>query len=366
MPRARKERDSESVPGPLSIQVLVAAYNEESVIGQTLESLVAAALELRARLGERLEFQVVVGLDHCTDATAARVAELASRSPFAITAVENEGERGKWHTLMMLAARSRSEWVAFVDSGSVWDARLLLAALPLLGDGQVMGIAPSYSPRGSGLLERANWKLERALKRLENAAGGPVSVHGASVLYRRSALLNAMSALQGTAWLNDDVVLPLTLRLQNPSSRIVYLADGAPSGWVSDVGLRSELAVEFRRRRRMVMGNLQWIRSILLPQAGILLIASRRVFRVFWAYWILLIVLGAGLEIALALQDVSGPTEIARALWLELALLAAGIAAAGGLLFSNWVRRVAMAFGSGLMVTRYWKELSAKRGVSWV
>ena len=39
-------------------------------------------------------------------------------------------------------------------------------------------------------------------------------------------------------WLNDDVVVPLTLRLQNPAEpdRLVYLAEGAPQGWVSDVG----------------------------------------------------------------------------------------------------------------------------------
>lgn len=363
---ARQEGFEPAGGTKLRMEILVAAFNEQAVIRQTLESLVAAAQRLRAVRGDRFELQITVGLDHCTDETAAIVEEFASNSAYSVQGVQNLGERGKWNTLLMLIGRTAADWVALVDSGSVWNPELLSAAWDSVRDESVLAVAPSYAPRGCGALEQGNWRLERFLKSLENSAGGPVSVHGATVLYRRSTLLSALSALHGTAWLNDDVVVPLTLRLQNPQRRIVYLSEGAPQGWVNDVGIKSELGVEYRRRRRMVMGNLQWIRAILLPQITILMIASRRVFRVFWAYWVLLLMVGFGAEIALALRDISGTAEIARALLLEFALMACAVCALGGLLFSNWVRRLAMAFLSGLMVSRYWKELSVKRGVSWV
>jgi hypothetical protein len=56
------------------------------------------------------------------------------------------------------------------------------------------------------------------------------------------------------------------------------------------------------------------------------------------------------------------------------ALLAAEIGLAGaawlllfGLLFSNWTRRLAVAFGSGLFVLGSWREWgrAASNGVSW-
>jgi cellulose synthase/poly-beta-1,6-N-acetylglucosamine synthase-like glycosyltransferase len=352
--------------GRMKLELLVAAYNEEKVIRQTLESLLASAQALRESQGDCFDLQITVGLDHCTDKTAEIVAEVSRASQFPIRSISNVGERGKWNTLLLMIGMSEAHWVALVDSGSLWQPKLLATAWNLLRESAVMAVAPSYAPSRCGLFETATWRLERMLKRMENHAGGPVSVHGATILYRRSTLLGALASLHGRSWLNDDVVVPLTLRLQNPGCRIVYLSAGCDAGWVSDVGVVSELSVEYGRRRRMVMGNLQWIRLILLPQLSVLLVASRRLFRVFWAYWILFILLGSGAEIALALRDVSGTAEIARALLLEMALTIGFITAVGGLLFSNWVRRLSVAFVSGLLVSRYWKDLNSARGVSWV
>jgi hypothetical protein len=191
-----------------------------------------------------------------------------------------------------------------------------------------------------------------------------VSVHGATVLYRRERLVDALKVLAGEVWLNDDVAVPLTLRLRNPGMRLAYMTGSerggseAP-GWVSDVGVRSEMDVEYRRRRRMVIGNLQWIRGLLLPRFFerplVSLVALRRVFRVFWAYSVLLVLLGLGMGVA----------QVARMLptWsIVLPLLAVGIE----FLMSNWVRRLSMAFLSGLQVPLYWKELGKRRTVSWV
>ncbi|MGZ3686845.1 MAG: glycosyltransferase [Bdellovibrionota bacterium] len=335
------------------IDILVAAHNEESVILPTLAALVGALKN------SRIPGRILVGLDHCSDATAELVAKFAPVSDFPIVAIENPGQAGKWHLLKLLISQSQAEWVALVDSGSIWDPALLVEALPLLASVDVMGVAPSYLPSKSGMLERLNWKLERWLKSGENEIGGPVSVHGATVLYRRRELIEALRQMEGTHWLNDDVALPLTMRLSFPRYRIAYLDDPARPAFVRDLGIRGELDLEYRRRRRMILGNLQWISRIWLPRMhenrGVSLAASRRVFRLFWAYWITLIVVGTFMTIA----STSAPvTLIALALALVLSI--------GGYFTSSWVRRLMMAFLSGLQVPLYWKEMNGKgQGVLW-
>jgi glycosyltransferase involved in cell wall biosynthesis len=345
----------------IRLEALIPAHNEEKVIAQTLDSLVAAAENLRAAHGDVFEFAITVGLDHCTDETERRVREFAASSSWCIRTFVNPANPGKWTLLQGLVGRTKADWIALVDSGSVWDAGLLVEAWPHLRDGAVLGVAPSYVSRRGGLLEVLNWHLEQRLKRLENLAGGPVSVHGASVLYRLPPLQNALGELNdGTSWLNDDVVIPLTLRLGHPEGRIVYLTGGTDGGWVSDVGVRAELDVEYRRRRRMAVGNLQWIRALLLPNLArdprVTLVALRRVLRLFWAYWVLLAGLGAGTLIALAAR--SGG---------EVLVLGGALAIAAVVAWrSNWIRRLAVAFLAGLEVPRYWGEFDQKRGVSWV
>lgn len=364
----RDKAATESIPAfteKFTVEILVAAHNEEKVIALTLRSLQAAVARFHKDSKENCEFKITVGLDHCSDATAAIVDVLAQSSGVPIATIENHGAAGKWNILNKLIKQSSADWVALVDAGSIWEADLLTAAMPQMRDLAVMGVAPSYSTSHGGAAEGLNWKLEQSLKQLENLSGGPVSVHGASVLYRRETLAPALAALTGTLWLNDDVVLPLTLRMQNPLMKITYMIHPSKPAYVSDCGVRSEMAVEYRRRRRMVVGNVQWIRSIFFPSFfknfTVTLLASRRVARVFWAYWALALALGS----TLILLELLGRTDLSllQRSGVELFL---GLCFVGLFIGSNLVRRLSMAFLSGLQVPRLWRIISKEGGVSWV
>ena len=153
-----------------------------------------------------------------------------------------------------------------------------------------MAIAPSYRPLKAGWLHQILWRLETALKRMEAHCGGPISLHGATVAYQTPLLQNALVSLGDTLWVNDDVVIPLTLRALYPKGVILY-----PVGEVRDAGMEPR-RLDFGRRKRLLLGNLQWVRTLLPsywrrnPVAGV--VAGRRLFRVLWAYWIALIVFG--------------------------------------------------------------------------
>src|ERR1035437_10046361 len=130
---------------------------------------------------------------------------------------------------------------------------------------------------------------------METACGGRVSLHGATVAYKTSLVKEALVHLGDRPWLNAHVVIPLTLRALSPEGIILY-----PVGEVPDAGARHD-QLDLGRRRRMVLGNLQWARSLLVdcfrrnPVAGV--VAGRRLFRVFWAYWVACFVLALALTL---------------------------------------------------------------------
>ncbi|MBC7396948.1 MAG: glycosyltransferase [Bdellovibrionales bacterium] len=325
-----------------SIEILVAAHNEETLVVQTLTSLSKAASRILVPV------KITLGLDHCNDSTEVRAREWAQRQTLPFQTIINPGPAGKWNMIQFLVKQSQAEWIALVDVGSVWNKNLLRAATHFLQDPDVLGVAPSYRPVKCGLLENLSWKLERALKAIESKAGGPISVHGASVLYRRSALLRALESLNGEFWLNDDVVIPLTLRTLFPRASLVYLCKENGDAWVNDHGIREIRNVEYGRRKRILVGNLQWMRVLFAKafsssfQVGI--ISSRRVFRAFWAYWLLFLIIGIFLRIFLFLQ-----TPILGAA-LALVAITIGIK----LPLQGSLERLRAAFYAGLELPLHW------------
>jgi len=229
-----------------------------------------------------LQFSICVGADGCTDGS------VQTARSFGVDLVITNRRRGKWQTLSDLIERYDSfDWIALADAGAIWPQDLLLRCLPLCQVADLVALAPSYRDPTGGWLSNLTWRIESYFKKLECRAGGPVSLHGATVLYRRDELTKAITVLSRRRWLNDDVVLPLTLRLQNPEKRIVYL----PDLHVSEYAPASPLSRnrEFVRRRRLVIGNLEWMK-MLLPSAAktdyvVGLLALRRIFRMLWAYW---------------------------------------------------------------------------------
>jgi len=285
--------------GSISVDVLIPAHNEDRQIASTLTQI-SLALDRAKEKAPALRSQIRVGADGCTDQTVRRVNDFDRN----IGLIESRVSRGKWKTLRELVKQSQAEWVILADAGILWPEDLLLQMLDWMQDPSVLGIAPTYRASAPGVrgsqLEGVHWKLERFLKSQEAYLGGPVSVHGATVAYRRQALNSVFDSLLDLNWLNDDVVIPLQMRYLNPGKKIVYLSDVAVHDSGTDFTGPEVLPLSaiMKRGTRLVHGNSQWIR-ILLPQilrhrSEVAWVASRRIARIFWAYWILLIALGIG------------------------------------------------------------------------
>jgi cellulose synthase/poly-beta-1,6-N-acetylglucosamine synthase-like glycosyltransferase len=346
---------------PMSFEILVAAYNEERTIAASLKSFEAAMIALKTNQS-LMNVSVFVGLDHCTDKTLEIV-----QSFKAVKYFENSGPRGKWFIVKQLIEKSQADWVSLTDCGSVWTPELLVEIEFLLKDNDLICIAPSYLPANAKFLETMYWRMEQFIRTVENLGGGSIMVHGPSVFYKRSALLRAIELLGSTHWFNDDVAIPLVLRLDKAKNKIHYFASFDQVAWVRDIGVVSDVNIERRRRKRILIGNLQVIKNLVLPKFKFFSLASwtgfRLVAKVLWAYWATFFALGFVLILAsskMVSEFLAHPTpmkvgvEIAVFLFIVFAVKT-----------SNYIQRLFMAYLSGLGIFKGWKILDTPEKISW-
>ncbi|NBW41311.1 glycosyltransferase [bacterium] len=273
-----EKRMNENQGKLIAISILIPVFRDSEGLRRTLRSI--QHVKAKAKIAKRIAIRVFVGIDgQCPDCSA--VAKEYQTEIFV-----NDNNSGKWPTLLQLIDKSRdSDWIALVDAGVEWDEQLLERCQGSLENRAVIGVAPSYRVRGIKGISRISWWYEATLKSLENMLGGPISVHGATVFYRRAELLSVLRELKGVNWLNDDVVIPLMLRSNFSEKQVIYhrrafVNDKLSSG----SGERAHI-----RRNRIAIGNCQWIK-LLFPTVWrknkvIALLAMRRVARLFWAWW---------------------------------------------------------------------------------
>jgi cellulose synthase/poly-beta-1,6-N-acetylglucosamine synthase-like glycosyltransferase len=216
---------------------------------------------------------------------------------------------GKWNSIKTLAlgsATTKTDWVATLDVGTKVPENIFSAILPYLKNTGIYAIYPAYQvENAAGVLQQLYWNFERFLKSIENKAGGPVSAHGALMFFRAEELKRAINHLPQEDYANDDVVLPLILRLLNPLASCCYLKNIIVHD--SDISVLDNSGVikvdPLKRRKRLAKGNLQWIKllsnsKLTFKNPVALILSLRRIFRLFWGYWLVAILLGLGLCIS--------------------------------------------------------------------
>ncbi|MCB0328950.1 MAG: glycosyltransferase family 2 protein [Bdellovibrionales bacterium] len=221
--------------------------------------------------------------------------QLAER--YGVVWSERDRQRGKWQTLREAVIHgapqgnwSGSDWIGFVDVGTIIPFSFGQELFPELEDPSLSGVFPAYEVQQQNSISSLVWGVERSLKSLENSFGGTISAHGATMFFRSEAIQRAFSFFGTREFANDDVVIPLVVRLLFPHQSTKYLKNLCVTD--SDVSLCDTK----QRRRRLMLGNLEWIAEFLPLVLGhstaLFLVTMRRVFRTFWAYWLGFIALG--------------------------------------------------------------------------
>ena len=227
------------------VTVLIAAHNEDRVIGARVENCLA--LDYPA---DRLE--IVMASDGSTDGTVAvaRRYERAPRPGPAVRVLAYPRRRGKPSVLNDSVPRCTGEIVVLADARQRYapDAVSRLAenfADPAVGaaSGELVLRNEAGAPVGEGV--GAYWRYEKLLRRAESAVHSTVGATGAIYAIRR-CLFEPIPA----DTLVDDVLIPV--RIVRRGFRVVF--DARARAWDRVAATTRE---EYRRKVRTIAGVVQ-------------------------------------------------------------------------------------------------------------
>ncbi|HVN64935.1 MAG TPA: glycosyltransferase [Candidatus Binataceae bacterium] len=285
-----------------SLSVIVAAYNEESVITQRVENFTHCEYA-----GES---ELIVVSDGSNDRTAEIVAGFGSNC---VRVIKQSTRQGKGVAVNVGAAHANGEILVFSDANAMFDRNALAALVGPFHNPRV-GLVTGISRYPDGTIGSAYQRYELMLKRLESRMGAIATADGAIYAMRRS-LFRELDPV-----LINDFTHPILVALQGFDS--VLAADAVCREDFSSAG-------EFARQVRMVsqaaLVYFRFIPSLIRDRRwrSIAILTSHKMLR-----WLTAPILAAAVLSTLALAPQGGIYGFALLAELALALVAvAGFAA---------------------------------------
>jgi cellulose synthase/poly-beta-1,6-N-acetylglucosamine synthase-like glycosyltransferase len=231
-----------SAGGAPSVEVVVAAADEETVIGERVRNLLAQ------RVGA--PYAIAIGCDGCADATATRAREAAAGDP-RVRVVEFPTRRGKASVLNDLVASAPAEVIVFTDANTRFDpgaVERLSEAMANPAVGAACGRLVLEAADGRATPESVFWEWETRSKEAEGRLGVCLGANGAIYAARRASVepLPADTAM-------DDFLIPA--RIAARGEEIVFASDA-----VARESFPAGVREEFSRRFRIGVGAGQVLR----------------------------------------------------------------------------------------------------------
>ncbi len=320
-----------------TVSLVIAAYNEESVLKRKLEN----ALEIDY---PREKLEILLGSDGSNDSTA----EIASQFVDAgVKFYDYRTRRGKPSVLNETIAKSKGEVLFLCDANVMFDPQALKRLVAHFGTpaiGAVTGDVRLESHEANfGEGESTYYKLERAIQLGESKLGSVMGVDGGMYVIRRS-LFDTLPS-----WaLNEEFIA--SMRVIRKGFRIAY----EPEAFAIETATPTARQ-EWRRRVRVSAGSVQILRGGFWPPVTrpveLWQFLSHKALR--WANPVLLAVLftvNAALTM-LGAHPLYKMTFLSQAAFYSLAILATFSLAfrntkIGGVAFYFTMSHVAMAVGT--------------------
>jgi cellulose synthase/poly-beta-1,6-N-acetylglucosamine synthase-like glycosyltransferase len=162
-----------------TVTIVVAAHNEEDVIGRRVENL----LQLDYPTGD---VGIVVASDASTDRTHEIVREIAAREPRVVLLECPRG--GKVAAQNLAVSQSDADVVAFSDANATWAPDALRLLVRAFADPEVAYVCGRLVLEGADgtNVEGAYWQLETLLREQESETGSIAGGNGSIYAVRRS------------------------------------------------------------------------------------------------------------------------------------------------------------------------------------
>ncbi|HVX15424.1 MAG TPA: glycosyltransferase family 2 protein [Pirellulales bacterium] len=332
-----------------TITLLIAAHNEQAVIGQRLEN--ALALDYPP---ERMA--ILVASDGSSDGTAEIVRSFAHRN---VRLLDFQANRGKSAVLNAAWSELASELVLLSDANTHIEPaapRRLVRWFRSPDVGAVCGRLILVDPATGKNVDSLYWRYETFLKRCEGRLGALLGANGAIYAIRRETFVPIP-----TETIVDDFVIPLLARLKR-GCRLVYDAEA-----VAYEETPARIGDEFRRRVRIGAGAFQslgllW--PLLSPRYGWLAFSffSHKLLRWLAPFCLVAMILA---NLPLGFQPFYRATLLAQATFYGLALIGARLPGKRG---AVRLLRLATLFSSMnlALLGGFFRWLSGRQRGAWV
>jgi len=214
------------------VSLIIAAYNEEAVIGEKIEN----SLQLDY---PKDKLEIIVFSDASTDRTDEIVKSYADQG---VKLLRIEERKGKTYCQNEAAKIAQGKILVFSDANSMYEPNAVRKLVRHFADervGCVSGELRYRSDKGSVEGERTYWKYEQTIKRLESRVSSVVGGNGSIYAVRQELF----ESLPSDAL--EDFVRPL--RLVQKGYRVIYEPNAL--NWETAAPNPSR---EFQRRVRIV------------------------------------------------------------------------------------------------------------------
>ncbi len=336
-----------SVPAaPLSVEVVLSAADEESVIG-------ARVANLLAQTGV-VDLSVAIGCDGCRDRTAALARQAGNAR---VRVVEFAARRGKAAVVNDLVRDSTADLLVFTDANTRFEPGAIAALARAFGDAAVgAACGRLVFERAEGAKETPEsdfWDRETRMKEAEGALGICLGANGAIYAARRALVL----PLPEDTTSMDDFLIPV--RVARQGRRIVFAGDA-----VAREDTARDVQAEVSRRVRIGVGAGQvlrrerWLYAASAHPLLTLAFLSRKAAR--WLAPLLGLVAAAGALFAPPLAPFGAAALCLAVLLLVVARAKPRLGGAAGRLYYFGVLNVALALGVAAGLLGYARPVWAR------
>jgi cellulose synthase/poly-beta-1,6-N-acetylglucosamine synthase-like glycosyltransferase len=259
------------------VTMIIAAYNEESVIAAKCENTLA--LDYPPGM-----LEVIIAADGSSDRTVSIAQGYAERG---IVVMHEPERRGKTAAINRAAARATGEILFFSDANTVYAPDTIRMLMRSFADSEVGAVSGrkvilEHGQRHASRGETAFWGYEVMLKQSESVVGSIVTADGEIFAVRRDVFEPIPAGV-----VHDDMYL--TLRIVDQGRRVVMDPDAVSAEHAS-----KSLLDEFHLKVRYASAGYQILamfRHMLLPPRSWFAVQflSHKVLR--WTAWMLLIIL---------------------------------------------------------------------------
>lgn len=328
---------------PLNFTICMCAYNEEGVIREKLQNLLALK---RREPG----LEILIYVDAASDQTARRLRAYAPHIQFHVS----PSRHGKTYGMNLLASRATGDIILFTDANVMLDMEVLDRLRASFADPEVGCVCGNLIYTNSDESVTAStgslyWRLEEGIKRLEQATGSVMGADGSLFAVRRELHEPPPEHII------DDMFVSFWVLIQG--YRIVQSKDArayeeSASNAADEFGRKSRIACQAFNVHRLIWPHVRKLDTLTVYKY-----VSHKLLR-----WLCIYFLALGAVFLVAVLAVAGYA------WAALALIASAVI--GFVLgaryaikpFSQIVDIVASLAGAGLGV---WKSVRGESFQTW-